>query len=717
VADEPGLTAPASAGPSAPRRRRGLGIQSKLLMMLLGVSIVSTLVVGVLGYRTGTQALEESAFDRLTQVRESRAREAAVLFEELSHASVLYTRGATNVGAARDFAAGFRALQDTPATPEQVAALEGYYEDVFVPTLEARTGQESDPDVFVPTSAAQRRLQSAYTVPSGGDYDEAIAVDDAGDGSAWSAAHARYHDFFREMVQRFGYEDALIIDPEGNVVYSAYKGVDLGTNVRTGPYRNTNLASSFEVAIGSNTIDSAYLDDFGRYQPSLGVPTAWLTSPIGEGGAVDGVLALEVPIEALNELMTGDRGWAAEGLGDSGETYLVGPDHLMRSVSRPLLEHPEEFRADVVAAGTPPDVADRQVAVAGSTLLQEVNSESVERALRGETGTMIETDYQGHEVLTAYAPLEVGGLRWVILAQIDAAEAFEPVTEFARVLALSTAVIILVVALLSLALSQVFTRPLRRLVTAVRGVAAGDLGHQVPVTSRDEFGDLAAAFNEMSHSLQVKDALMEQHRLESERLLHSLMPASVAKRYRGGEETIADDHQDVAVIYGELVGFDELSRTMGSEASLALLNGLVRSVDDAADRYGVERVRTMRDGYLASCGLVVPRVDGVRRMVDFALEAQQVVARFNALHGAELSVRAGIDTGAVSSGLVGRGTVVYDLWGEAVDLAHAVGALEGEPGVHLSQRAHDELGDARASVQVGTVDTGDGPELVWRLVP
>lgn len=144
------------------------------------------------------------------------------------------------------------------------------------------------------------------------------------------------------------------------------------------------------------------------------------------------------------------------------------------------------------------------------------------------------------------------------------------------------------------------------------------------------------------------------------------MPEAVAKRYRQGEETISEDHQDVSVVYADIVGFDALSAQLPSDRSLALLNELVRSFDEAAIRLGEEKIRTLRTGYLASVGLTVPRVDNSRRAVDFAIEMDSIVGRFNGLHATTLSLRAGVDIGTVTSGLVGRSTVVYDMWGDAV---------------------------------------------------
>ena len=691
-------------------RTAGLGIQSKLLIMLLGVSVLSTLVIGTIGFVSGRQSLEDAAFQQLTNLRESRAREIERTFATMQSGIILDSRNGSAVAASVAFNAAFQELQSAELSPEQVAAVDAYYTNSFVPALEERSGNDSDAAGFEPESTAQRYLQYYYTIPFT-DFDEAIKVDDAGDGSAWSAAHAQYHDTFREMTVQLGYEDALLLDTEGNVVYSAYSGVDLGTNVLTGPYASSALSTGYQDALRSNLADVAITTDFDRYQPSLDVPTAWLLSPIGSAGNVTGVLAAQIPIDTINGVMTGDQSWETDGLGDTGEVYLAGPDKTMRSIARQLVEDPKGYEKAVVAAGTPVDVAAREVEVGGTVLLQPVDTQAVNAALKGQTGTVIATEYRGHDTLVAYAPLAIDGLDWVIVAKIDADEAFAPVNEFTRNLLISAAALILLVSLLSLLLAQVFTRPLRRLGLAVDRVAAGDLGTEVDATSRDEFGDLGVAFNGMSRSLQLKADLLDEQLAENERLLHTLMPETVARRYREGEETIAEDHENVAVLFADILGFDAYSSARGSEAGLADLNSIVRGFDEAADALGIERVRTLRDGYLASSGLVVPRVDNARRALDFAIEMGRVIERFNARSGASLALRAGVDTGTVTSGLVGRSSLAYDLWGDAVTLAHRVQGASESPGIFVSQRTYDLLRDSYEFSAASPV----GTEPVWKL--
>jgi class 3 adenylate cyclase len=266
-------------------------------------------------------------------------------------------------------------------------------------------------------------------------------------------------------------------------------------------------------------------------------------------------------------------------------------------------------------------------------------------------------------------------------------------------------------------ISGLAVRPLRRLRDAARRIAAGETGVQVEAGESDELADVAAAFNDMSRSLELKNNLLEEQRQEIERLLRTLMPEKLAQRYREGAKTIVEDHQEVTVLFADIVGFEEFGRGLDSEKALDLLNDIFRAFDDAADEHGVERVRSTRNGYLASCGLTVPRVDNARRAVSFSVEMAKIVERFGAQQGAKLSIRVGIDTGTVTSGLVGRSSMVYDLWGDAVSLAFRLQGGATEDGIFLTQRVVDKIPDTLPYTDSGVVETSTGWQRVWRVEP
>lgn len=696
------------------RRRRSLGIQSKLLIMLLLVSVISIAVTGVIGYINGRESLTESAYEQLTTIRELRAYELETVLETIQTGVVLDSRTTDVVEASAAFNDAFEELDSLPLNDDELEKLHTFYDTSFIPELEQRSGQEYDTEALQPYSDGGQRLQLLYTT-LGTDYDEKLAITDAGDGSAWSTAHAAHHRFFQGLIDDLGYEDVLLTNMQGQVVYSAYKGTDLGLNLFDAPTNETALGVAVKEALTSNSLDTVVVTDFERWIPSLNVPTAWIVSPVGREGALTGTLAVQVPIQTINDTLTGEGQWKAQGLGDTGEVYIVGADHLMRSTSRALTEDPDSYAAKVIANGTAPELAERIVQVGGTVLLQPIRTPPVDLALRGESGTMLTTGYTGEHRLASFTPVEFAGLQWVIIASIDQAEAFAPVDAFTRTVLLSAALLVLIVAVLALLLSRVFTAPLDKLMRGVRRVAAGERDVEVDTRTRDEFAELGAAFNGMSKSLQTKADLLDAERAESERMLLSLMPAAVAARYRQGDENIAEDHHDVTVIYADIHGFDEFTSNMDSGRSIQLLNEIMTGFDNLASDLGIERVRTTKQGYLASCGLTLPRVDSARRVVEFAAGAQALVARLSSQWGADLALQAGIDSGSVTSGIVGRNSVVYDMWGDAVNLAYRLQGT-GKPGVMLSQDVVDRLGDMFPLQDAGTISARNGDQRAWMLV-
>ena len=701
------------------RRRRLLSrvsIQSKLVVMMVLCTVIAAAVVGFIAFHAGRSTMRTQVFNRMTEVRESQSRALKGEFTDLKNSLIIYSHGAIAVPAMQAFTAGFDQLANATIDPAQQQSIVDYYTDTFLQQIHEYSNVKPDLAAVLPTSNAEKYLQANYTARRQTD-DVALKMDDAHDGSAWSAANARYQDFFRQIVTRFGFQDALLLDTRGNVVYSAYKDVDLGTNIVSGPYAESKLRRAYQAALASNSDDYVGITDFEIYQPAEGQPTAWMVSPIAADGRTYGVMALQFPIFKINSLMTFDKQWEQSGMGSTGETFLAGPDDLMRSDSRLFLDHPDRYKHDVMQAGTPASIADQAIRLGSTTLIQPISSDATRAAQRGQSGTMVTRDYLGHETLQAYAPLDVPGteLHWSIVGKIDTSEAFARESSFTRTMVLSTVGIIFAVCLAAMFAAQVFVRPIRKLESGAQKISGGDYDVTLPVETRDEIGDLTHAFNEMSRNLAIKEDLLNEQRRENDRLLLSLMPQQVVDRYRQGEEIIAQDHQDVSVIFADIVGLDRLQAELTSEDSLTIINELARQMDSAAEELGVEPVRTVHNGYLASCGLNVPRLDNVRRTVDFALEVQRIIDRFSKETGHRLGLRAGIDTGRVSSGLVGRSSIVYDMWGAAVNLAYQVQSGSPQPGIYVTQQVYETIGDGTAFVPAGTITVDGTEQQVWRV--
>ncbi|MCX8562542.1 HAMP domain-containing protein [Mycolicibacterium mucogenicum] len=693
-----------------------VSIQSKLVVMLVLCTIIAATVVGVIGFRAGRASLRDSVLNRLTELRQSQSRELKDQLSDLKNSMIIYARGAHTQGALAEFTAGFDALADKPISPAQSQSITDYYTNTFLKEVQQASGAKLNVDQLLPRDNAQRYLQANYTAVRKDD-DTAVKVDDAHDGSIWSVANARYQDFFRQIVNRFEFQDAILLDNRGNMVYTAYKDVDLGTNILTGPYSESKLRGAYEKAMSANSVDYVGITDFEIYQPAENQPTAWMITPIVTAGRAMGALALQFPVTKINRLMTFDKRWKESGLGNTGEVFLVGPDDLMRSDSRMFLQDQQTYKSDVVAAGTPADVADRAIELGGTTLVQPVPPTTNRQALRGESGTRLATDYLGHEVLLAYAPITIpdAELHWTIIGKIDTAEAFQRETAFTRTIVLTTVGIIFVVCIAAMFLAQLFVRPIRRLEAGAQRISAGDYNINVPVETRDEIGELTEAFNEMSRSLTVKEELLVEQRKENAKLLALLMPEPVVERYQQGEEIVPEEHQNVTVIFTEVIGLDRLQAQLTSQG-LAVVTELERQFDAAADNLGIERVRAIRNGYLGSCGLNTPRLDNVRRTVDFALECQRIIDRFNSETGNHLGLRAGIDTGTVSSGLGGEYSVVYDMWGAAVNVAYQVKSGSPQPGIDVTDRVYQALQATMTFTSAGTMSVDGQDEPIWRLV-
>jgi class 3 adenylate cyclase len=720
AADTATETAPAEKARRSTRRplvwrRFRFGIQSKILVAMLLSGILGVGVIGLIGALSGRNALRQVESERLIELRETQKRGVEALFREVTNSLIIYSGGFSVTEATAAFSAGFDQLANSTISPVQQQALVNYYDNDMIEPIKRLNGHDIDINAVLPSSAAQKYLQAYYTAAPRTNASTPVA--DAGDGSAWSAANARFDFYIRGIVTRFDYRDALLLDMQGNVIYSVMKGPDLGTNILTGPYRESNLREAYQKALRSNDVDFVWITDFQPYQPQLDAPTAWVVSPVGMNGKISGVMAFPLPIAKINRIMTADKHWEAAGMGPSTETYLAGPDGLMRSDSRDFLEDPQEYRREAIAAGTPPDVVEKAIRLGGTTLVQPVATDGFRAAQRGESGVVSATDYLGNKELEAYAPLNVpnSDLHWSILATRDDSDAFARLGHFSKTLVIAVTTLVFVICVASMLIAQAAVRPLRRLEEGTRKISSGDYDVNIPVLGRDEIADLTAAFNEMSRNLGIKEQLLNQQRNENNRLLLALMPESIVQRYRDGESTIAQKHQDVAIIFADIVGLDEVSNDLPSDELVGIVDELFRQFDSAADTLGVERIRTFHNGYLATCGVVTPRLDSIHRSVDFAVEMRHIIDRFNSQTGHELGLRVGINTGNVVSGLVGRSSLVYDMWGAAVSLAYQMHRGAPQPGIYVSSQVYEAMRDVRQFTPAGTISVGGTDQTMYRL--
>ena len=415
-------------------------------------------------------------------------------------------------------------------------------------------------------------------------------------------------------------------------------------------------------------------------------------TPVFDGPRMIAIMVLRLPIEPISKALSGNRQWEAEGLGKTGEVYLLGPDQTMRNDSRFLIEDRAAFLATLRRSTLTSRTVDTVDKLGTTILTVPVDHEAARAALRGETGVMAIPDYRGIPALMAYGPVDLDSLRWGVIAKIDEAEAMAPLGDYAKRVLTWGVGLSLLATLMALLLAKVLTRPISALVRAAKQVSQGALDVRVEVIATDEYRELGEAFNEMVASLRTNRAELDRQVLENERLLVSLLPASGAAHVRDGNAEARQSFADVTVAYVNLVGFESLSPELGEDDSMALLSDIVAACDEAAEQHGVEKVRTIGSSYLAVSGLSVERPDHTARMVDFAREVVRIVKRFNAERGVRLVAEIGINAGPVIGGLVGRRKFIYDLWGDTVKLARGIES-DGKTSILVTRAVYERVRD------------------------
>ncbi len=242
-----------------------------------------------------------------------------------------------------------------------------------------------------------QRLQRGYIDESPLPLERRHELDAVEDGSAYADAHRGIHPLARAFVVERGYYDFFLLDPDGNVIYSVEKESDFADNLRREPLRGSGLAHVYRRALETQNGARVAFSDFERYAPSQGEPAIFAgVSVLADDGGVLGVIAVQVPTQRIQDIMQ-----FTEGMGRSGETYLVGRDFLMRSDSR--------FSKS-------------------STILEvAVESTTVKRALAGENGVALTDDYRGIPVLSAFGSFTLDDFDWAVMAEIDRDEIVESI--------------------------------------------------------------------------------------------------------------------------------------------------------------------------------------------------------------------------------------------------------------------------------------------------
>ena len=690
-----------------------LSIKSKLLVMLLSVSLFSTAVIASLNYYATYQALQSSEFSHLTSLRTARTAQIRQLLDRL----VLETRANSEgvaVDAAREFVGAFRQLEDVTPDPAKEAALRAFYREQILPALTEDSGAKVELNSVYPETPVARYLQYEYIANNPFPLGEREGMIRAEDGSTYSQVHEKFHPRISDLFLGLGYSNVILIDIEtGEIVYTARKYISFATSLSDGPYAHGNLADLFRSLQRSPDRGRVEIVDFQRHRARRGIPTAFIGTPLFSNGRAFAVLALELPVEEIDRVMTGEQQWERDGLGKTGEVYLVGADLTMRSNSRFLIETPEAFVQQELALDTPQVEIDRMLRQQSTILNMKVASFAAEQEIAGSEGTAATVGYLGADILASWSPVRVAGLEWGLVAKIDTDEAFAPLRKMARNMLIQALLILLLITLVVMMLATSFVRPVNDLIARVQQARSGNTDVTFATETGDEIGDLSRSFSELIAGVKKQTRLLEEATLQNQQLLENVMPKAMAQRMRVDQGDISETIEDVTVVFAELRGLADYTHATSDNESVTALKRLIGAFDEAAARHGVERIKTVGDTYLAVTGLSLPLLDHMQRTVEFARTARNIVMNFNHEQGTQLGLTVGIGSGPVIADVMGQGQILFQLWGAAVIAAdHAMDCGETND-IVVTRAVHDGLAEQYA---FKPIEMPGSEVALWKLI-
>jgi methyl-accepting chemotaxis protein len=466
---------------------RNVKLSTKIMLSFLVIGLLPLTIIGIISMGKISDTLLKEKFNQLESVREIKAKAINSYFQTVQDQVLTLSEDRMIVEAMSGFSMAFHEAQsEVGATETQLARmkqeLRSYYGGEFAKEYRRRNDGAA-PNVerkLDQLDADSILLQHAYIRANSQPLGSKHLLDRASKNTAYNRLHGRVHPVVRNFLEKFGYYDIFLVHPDtGDIVYSVFKELDYTTSLKDGPYAQTNFGEVFRKANAATDKNAVVAVDYARYFPSYEDPAGFVASPIFDGEEKIGVLIFQFPIDRVNAIMT-----QRDGLGESGESYLVGQDLLMRSDSfldpanhsvRASFTHPASGKVDTGAA---------------------------QAALAGRKGKEIIIDYNGNPVLSAYTPLQVAGLNWALLAEIDEVEALATVRELKMAAVIVGLLTALGVAAVAWLLARSIVRPIRQVKVMVGALESGDLDHRVTLDSGDEIGEMARALNGFADNMK-----------------------------------------------------------------------------------------------------------------------------------------------------------------------------------------------------------------------
>jgi guanylate cyclase len=203
----------------------------------------------------------------------------------------------------------------------------------------------------------------------------------------------------------------------------------------------------------------------------------------------------------------------------------------------------------------------------------------------------------------------------------------------------------------------------------------------------------------------------------SEDLLLNILPKEIAKILKHEERTIADEYEEASVLFADMVGFTPLSARLDPIEMVDLLNEIFSHFDSLLDKHGVEKIRTIGDNYMVASGIPNIRPDHAQALVSMALDMREYIGTHSFLNDQQVNFRFGINSGSLIAGVIGRKKFVYDVWGDAVNVASRMESHGVRDSIQITQSTYELIKDDFDCEPRGTVNVkGKGEMPVWFVI-
>ncbi len=479
-------------------------IRNKLMLTFLVVAIVPLLVLAVILHQKSANQLVEQSFSQLQTVRTIKANQINSYFDFIKNQMASFAEDQMTVDAMRAFPEAMRKAREENGVVDEAALkqmeqeLYSYYTSDFATEYRERNDGKSPPlnDQFSLLDDDSLYLQYLYIKCNPNPLGSKDLLDQASDNSGYTKLHGKFHPIVQNYLKRFGYYDIFLVDIQtGDIVYTVYKELDYSTSLKNGPYAKSNIARAFELAAAASSPEEVFLVDYEPYTPSYEDPASFVAAPIFDGATKIGVAIFQLPIDRINGIMA-----ERTGLGQTGETYAVGPDGMLRNESR--------FQ-DTLGVG--------------STILNpalKVDTEATRASSQGRAGYAIIDDYRGTKVLSCWTPITIfdgkaGGtpITWSLISEFDFTEVRQPAVLRQLLMVLGVTIVGLIA--VSLVVSKSLTRQANNITDMLSMIGIGDFEARAEVVSSDELGQVAIALNSMcDNTLSLIQSADEREQLE-----------------------------------------------------------------------------------------------------------------------------------------------------------------------------------------------------------